>query len=78
MVAVRLLGTMDVMTGAVGGETAGTTGSALEAEPSPMEFMARILIEYEVPLVNPVIRTGLLVCAGLNAVQVEPPLLEYL
>ena len=45
MVAVRLLGTMDVMTGAVGGEIAGTTGNALEEAPSPIEFIARILIE---------------------------------
>ena len=32
---------------------------------------------YSVPLVRPVMVMGLVVAAGLTAVQLEPPLVEY-
>ena len=48
-----------------------------EAVPEPAALTARSPMAYVVPLVRPVIVTGLLVSAGANAVQVVPPSVLY-
>jgi hypothetical protein len=52
--------------------------AATEAEPLPEAFTARIFIEYEVQLVNPLlIVIGLVVIAGEGVIQLVPPSVEY-
>ena len=62
------------------GASGGPKGIALtlaEAVPEPAAFMARSPMAYVVPLVRPVIVTGLLVSAGANGVQLFPPSVLY-
>lgn len=62
--------------GADGAVEARVTEVAFDALEFPAELMAFILILYVEPFVSPEIVKGLVVCAGLNAVNVDPPLIE--
>ena len=48
-----------------------------DAVPTPILFTAFSFTEYDVPFIKPLIVAGLVVTAGLNAVYVEPPFVEY-
>ena len=68
--------TILVMVGAEGTAT-GVTETVLEATPSTVPLMAFRAMVYDVPLVNPVMTTGLAASAGDKAVY-APPFKEYL
>ena len=59
------------------GTVAGVPSDAPLDEPAPCEFTARIRTGYEVPLVNPVITSGLVVVTGDAATHVVPSSNEY-
>jgi hypothetical protein len=55
----------------------GVTLTDDDAVPAPAAFTAFNWTEYVVPFVKPVIVIGLVVSEGLNAVNVDPPFVEY-
>ena len=57
--------------------TRGVTVFVAEAVPGPSLETARILMLYVVPLVRPVMVSGLSVLAGLLVTQFVPPSMEY-
>lgn len=59
------------------GTVYGVTETDDEADPVPAALTALSKIVYVVPFVKPVIETGDVVCAGENAVYVEPLFVEY-
>ena len=76
MVAVWLPAVADREVGAPG-VVYGVSVTVDDAVPAPILFTAFSFTEYEVPFIKPVIDTGLVVTAGLNAVYVEPLFVEY-
>ena len=55
----------------------GVAMTKAEAAPDPTALTARRRRVSALPLVKPTMVTGDVVLAGLRAVQVEPPLVEY-
>ena len=55
----------------------GVPETAVAAVPEPTAFTARIETWYVVPFVRPVMESGLVVAAGVRAVQVVPLSVEY-
>ena len=53
------------------------TATVADGVPAPTPLTARRPIVYAVPLVRPVIVTGLLVVAGAKAAQLTPPFVVY-
>ena len=67
---------IDVNRGAEG-VVRGVPLEVLDAGPVPNVFLARNPTEYVVPFVSPERDNGELVDAGLLAIQVDPPSVEY-
>jgi hypothetical protein len=63
--------------GADGAPAGMTTERADEAGLFPITLTALSITEYVEPFDSPVIVTGLEVTAGLNALNVDPPSVEY-
>ena len=59
------------------GMVSGVEFTLAEAVPEPAALTARSPMAYLVPLVRPVITAGLLVSAGVNAVQLLPSSVVY-
>ena len=59
------------------GVSAAIDDTMAAAVPAPAALTARSPMAYVVPLVRPVITTGLLASVGLNAAQLAPPSVLY-
>ena len=70
------VGVIPEMTGALA-VVVGIPVTAVLASPPPCVFIARIITEYGVPLVRPLIINGLVVVPELRASHVSPPSMEY-
>jgi hypothetical protein len=71
-----LPGVADIPVGA-SGAVPGVPETVADAALTPIALTALSCTLYVVPLVNPVMTTGLIFCAGETAVKVVPPSVEY-